>query len=118
MPDLHDVLLSDVYTLLSEYPSNSVAHVASGLHTGRPTVESFIRKALRKGLKVKKLGEAKVASGSVVDGELLYRVGDGKELLLETVEDNSEEMQAQILKEEHDPTERKRWILLYDLWLP
>ncbi|KAJ3413875.1 hypothetical protein HDV05_007396 [Chytridiales sp. JEL 0842] len=108
MPDLHHLLLSDLYTLLSEHKQNSVAHIASGLHTGRLTIEAFVRKARAMGFTVRKLGEARVDPGGV----------DVSDLVRKDEASEDEEMELQRMKEERDPTERKRWILLYDMWLP
>ncbi|KAJ3328090.1 hypothetical protein HDU76_010601 [Blyttiomyces sp. JEL0837] len=108
MPSQHAALLHDLEKLLpppSQLPEtqpqpSAIGHIAAGLHTGRPAIESFIRQARERGFTVRKLGEMRVGPRGIEE--------------LEHFDENVSEERR--IKEEGDPTEKKRWVLLYDLW--
>ncbi|KAI9353831.1 hypothetical protein BDR26DRAFT_849321 [Obelidium mucronatum] len=107
IPTAHMDLLSDVFALLSldhgSAGGQSKAHIAAGLHTSRETIDAFFRKARESfGFTVKKIGEVKIGPMGLEDG------------LFHIAEEVSEERRS---LERSDPTERKKWVLMYEMWL-
>jgi EEF1A N-terminal glycine/lysine methyltransferase len=105
IPNSHDDLLFDIVTILHT-ARNGKTVIAAGLHTGRQIVQQFFHLASSKyKCKYRKLGEVKVGLEHQNDDFKFERIG------------NYTLTEAEIEWEKSNPSERKKWILVYEMWI-
>ncbi|KAJ1563230.1 hypothetical protein HK405_015007 [Cladochytrium tenue] len=103
----HDSLLKDLDMLFSSaYPAPTTALIASGLHTGRDVINSFVSKARRQRFNVSKVGEVYITGQGIQSTEDEF----GREQIFVAGSD-CEDLTDERVALEKDPSERKRWDL-------